>query len=170
MNIIGDKIVLRAIEPKDNPLLLELINNPDVEYMVGGWVFPISERNQQEWTNELKVTKEALRCAIDVAGEAVGFISLTDIDYKNGTAEVNIKLEGKKYGGKGYATDAIRSVVRFAFDELRLNCIYAHVNEHNMPSRKMVERTGFLEEGILRKRLFKRGKYIDTISYSITKV
>lgn len=169
MNIKGEKVILRAIEPKDNPILLEMINDDATEFMLGGWSFPISQKKQEEWTDGLKNDPNTLRCAIDYAGNAVGVVMLTDIDYKNGNAEVHIKLAVNEARGKGYGTDSLSTIVRYAFEELRLKCIYARISKHNQSSQLLFKKCGFVEEGILRNRLFKKGKYIDVISFSIIK-
>lgn len=167
MNIKGEKIILRAIEPKDNPMLLEIINDDATEYMLGGFSFPVSQKNQEEWTNGLKNDQNTLRCTIEHDGNAVGVVMLTNIDYKNGNAEVHIKLAVGNVRGKGYGTDSLITIVRYAFEELRLKCIYARVNYHNKASQNLFIKCGFEKEGTLRSRLFKKGRYIDVISFSI---
>lgn len=167
MNIKGEKVILRAIEPKDNPVLLEMINDDATEFMLGGWSFPISQKNQEEWTNSLKSDQNTLRCTIEHEGNPVGVVMLTNIDYKNGNAEVHIKLAIGNVRGKGYGTDSIMTIVRYAFEELRLRCVYAHVSDHNITSQKLFIKCGFKKEGIQRSRLFKKGRYIDVISFSI---
>ena len=49
MIIKGKKTILRAIEQKDFQLLLDLINDPETEYMLGGWSFPVSQQMQMDW-------------------------------------------------------------------------------------------------------------------------
>ena len=170
MNLIGDKIILRAIEIKDNDLLLAMINDPDMEYRLGGWSFPVSAQNQADWASSLKHNTNILRCVIETRDtrEAIGAAMLTEIDYKNGNAEIHIKL-ANMHRGKGYGTDTIQTIVRYAFEELRLHLIYARINAHNEPSKKLFEKCGFKFEGTLRNRFYKRGKYIDVLSYSILK-
>ena len=46
MNICGNKVILRALEPSDMPYLREMINDPEMERMVIGWSFPVSEKQQ----------------------------------------------------------------------------------------------------------------------------
>jgi len=167
MNIKGEKILLRAIEPQDNPMLLKMINDDETEYVLGGWSFPVSQKSQESWTNGLQNDKNTLRCTIDYQGNAVGVVMLTDIDYKNGNAEVHIKLAVDNVRGKGNGTDALSTIVRYAFTELRLKCIYARVNRHNVISQHLFKKCGFDEEGTMRSRLYKKGEYIDVISFSI---
>jgi len=54
MNIIGGKVILRAIESKDAELLHDLINDPETEFMVLSWSFPVSMQEHNEWINSLK--------------------------------------------------------------------------------------------------------------------
>ena len=90
MNIKGKRIVLRAIEPRDNEMLWKIINDEENEYMLGGWSFPISWQRQEDWITSLREEENILRCTIDHQGSAVGVVMLTGIDYKNGNAEVHI--------------------------------------------------------------------------------
>ena len=169
MNILGKKVILRALEPKDNQMLCEIINDAETEYMLGGASFPISFEGQCNWLASLKNDPGTLRCAIVPKDQenAVGTIILSDIDYKNGTAEVHIKLSPKDVRGKGYGTDSIMTVCKYAFQELRLNCVYAKVSEKNEISQKLFEKCRFTKEGIMRSRMFKKGEYINWVSFSI---
>ncbi|MCL2470243.1 MAG: GNAT family N-acetyltransferase [Propionibacteriaceae bacterium] len=165
MNIAGQRIFLRAIEPDDNAMLLEMVNDPDTEYMLGGWSFPVSTTQQDHWTQELENASTILRCAIDDHCKAVGVVMLNPIDLKNGTAEVHIRLASDARG-KGYGADAVDAIVCYAFDELRLQCVYSHVSEHNIASKRLFLSCGFKEEGLLINRLYKRGRLISVYSLS----
>ncbi len=167
MNIIGERVILRAVEEKDNDMLLSLLNDPDTEALLGGWSFPSSSDAQNNWFKHLTEDKNVLRCIISVNDTAIGTAILNKIDYKNGTACVNIKLCAGEYRGKGYGTDAIKALIRYAFDELRLNCVYALALENNQASRRMLEKCGFIMEGILRDRFYKQGRYNSCVSFSI---
>lgn len=170
MLIYGDKIVLRGIEADDNTMLLDLINDPDTEMMLGGSSWPVSEIEQLKWFERQGQNKEELRCIIALKGDlenAVGTIILDDIDQKNGTGHIHIKMAKKVGRGKGYGTDAVKSLTRYAFDNMRLNCIYANILAHNETSIHLFEKCGYQREGILRARIFKNGEYMDIYSYSI---
>lgn len=55
MNIKGKKVLLRAVEEKDLKQLLEIINDENIEKMLGGFSFPISQKDQVNWYNNLKM-------------------------------------------------------------------------------------------------------------------
>lgn len=168
MNIRGKNIILRAVSLKDAILLMNLINDSETEEMLGGSSFPVSLEEQEKWIISQQGRKDVLRCIVmrldDEVG--VGTVILTDIDRKNGVAQVHIKMDKNEGRGRGYGKDALNTIVNYAFDEMRLNCIYANVIEYNDSSRALFEKCDFKREGILRSRVYKNGKYNDIVSYS----
>lgn len=170
MNIYGERIVLRALKPEDNDMLLELINDPETEALIGGKTWPISMQHQVKWLSEQESNTAIFRCAIAErkSDNALGTIILNEIDYQNGTAQIHIKL-AKKSGvrGNGYGTEALKVAVKYAFEEMRLHCIYANILSYNSVSQHLFEKCGFKREGILRDRAYKGGSYMDVYSYSI---
>ncbi|MCI8732650.1 MAG: GNAT family N-acetyltransferase [Lachnospiraceae bacterium] len=169
MLIYGEKIVLRAVEKADNTMLLSLINDPDTEMMLGGSSWPVSESDQLKWFEHQEHSRDVLRCivALQNDGRALGTIILSDIDQKNATGHIHIKMLKDGGRGRGYGTDAVKTMVRYAFEELRLNCIYANILAYNDASIKLFERCGFKKDGVLRQRVYKKGKFVDMLAYSI---
>ena len=168
MIIHGDKVVLRAVEESDNAMLLSLINDPDTEMMLGGSSWPVSEAEQLKWFEHQERSRDVLRCivALQEDGKAIGTIILSDIDQKNATGHIHIKMSKDSGRGKGYGTDAVNTMVQYAFEELRLNCIYANILSYNEASIKLFERCGFKKDGVSRQRVYKKGKFIDMLAYS----
>ena len=172
MNIYGKNVVLRAVQKEDAPFLLELINDPDTEKMVGGYSFPVSPESQARWIEHAESNSNTVRCIVAKKEDirtGIGTVILSNIDWKNGIAGINIKMDAEAGRGKGYATDAVNTILAYAFSELRLNCVYANVLEYNLKSQKLFERCRFKQDGVLRARTYKAGKYHDVIAYSITK-
>ncbi len=168
MNIIGENIILRAIELSDKEILKEIINDGETEYLIGGWSFPVSDLEQEEWIRSLTPSEHIFRCMIVDKHDntTVGTTSLAEIDYKNGKAELHGKL-AKDIRHKGYGIDMTRTMVKYAFDELRLHCVFGQILSHNTASIKMVESCGWQKEGTLRGRVYKKGRYHDVYVYSI---
>lgn len=169
MNIEGKTVVLRAISMKDAHLLMDLMNDADTEKMLEGRSFPVSLEEQEKWIAAQCGRTDVLRCIVapkENEDTGLGTVILTDIDYRNGVAQVHIKMDKQHGRGKGYGTDAINTLVSYAFDEMRLNCIYAEILEYNSASQRLFEKCGFHRDGVLRKRVFKGGSYSDVHSYS----
>jgi RimJ/RimL family protein N-acetyltransferase len=64
---------------------------------------------------------------------------------------------------KGYGTDAMKIMLRFAFTEINLHCVTLNVFEYNPRAIRSYEKAGFIREGRLRGRLLKDGKRWDML-------
>lgn len=91
----------------------------------------------------------------------IGAISLFQILWEDlQSAFIGYFLD-RGHNGKGYATEAIKLIVDFAFNELNLHRIEAGVMPHNQASIRVLEKAGFHKEGIARKNVKINGKWED---------
>lgn len=167
MFIKGNKVLLRAIELHDADILQAMMNDPEIENMMWGYSFPVAHHQQIRWIENLSNERSTFRAMIDVDGTAIGTIILTDIDMRNGTAEIHIKLSNASARGNGHGTDAVQALLSYVFDTLRLNCIYCRIKEDNIASQRLFEKCGFIKEGRLRSRVYRNGRYYDFFEYSL---
>lgn len=163
-------VTLRAVEREDMDLLWDMINDPAIERMTGASPFPVSKDRQLRWFENYDQQKD-LRLMIQLNdGPAIGMIMLTDIDYKNGTAQLHEKIKASPEDRRpGDVYDAMMGFINYAFMEMNLNCLYGTVLENNLLSRKLALKCGLKEEGVLRQRLYKNGKYCNVIANSVIK-
>ena len=163
MNIYGQKVMLRAMEPEDMEMLRETVNDPEIERMVGGWSFPVSAYAQKKWYDDAVMDRNSQRYVIVVqnTGEAIGLINLVDIDWKNRTAFHGIKLKSNAPKGQGYATDAVMALEWYAFEQLNLNRLDGSCIVYNEASQRLYDKCGVKVEGIRRQAVFKDGQYFD---------
>lgn len=167
MNIIGEKVILRAVEQEDLSVLRNLMNDSDIENKVVGWSFPLSSQEHNSWFGSLRNDNRTLRCVIVINEKAtIGTCVLSNIDWKNGNARAHIKII-KSCQGKGYGTDTIRTLVSYAFKELGLKCVWATALEENIASITMFEKCHFKKEGLLRRRVYKGGRYQNEVILSV---
>ena len=71
-------------------------------------------------------------------------------------ASVAIRLS-KKYHGKGYGTEALSAMVSFCFTSTELKRLWAEVDIRNVASQRILEKSGFTREGLIRQ-----GKMVNT--------
>ena len=95
----------------------------------------------------------------------IGAIGL-HLDIENHKAEVGYWL-GKSFWNKGYVSEALQAVLKFGFEELKLNKIYASHFHHNPASGKVLEKNGFVFEAELKQEILKNGKYLDLFRYAL---
>jgi ribosomal-protein-alanine N-acetyltransferase len=81
-------------------------------------------------------------------------------------AEVGYAV-GRAYWGRGLVTEAVREVLKFAFDTLGLNRIEARCVPENIGSARVMEKVGMTFEGLLREQMFIKGRFDDMKIYSI---
>lgn len=168
MNLRGKNILLRAIELEDIEILRNMLNDENVENCVLGWSFPISKYAQQLWFENQIKDKNNVRYIVEAEGKVIGLATLTNIDWKNRKARQGIKLLSNARG-KGYGTDAILTLMKYSFEELQLNRLYATILEYNEASRKLFSKCGWKQEGTFRNSIFKNNKYSDEIIVGILK-
>lgn len=168
MNNKDSLISLRSIQMSDAEVLMELNNNSEVSNLVVGNGTVVNIEQQMKWMSNLNNEKNTKRWMIDYAGQAVGTVFLSSVDYTNHTANVNIKLL-PSFQGKGIAKNAIAKVCSIAFYEMNLFCVTANVLDFNISSQMLFRKSGFHEDGILRSRVIKNGKRCDLIAFSLLK-
>ncbi|MBN2550917.1 MAG: GNAT family N-acetyltransferase [Anaerolineales bacterium] len=97
----------------------------------------------------------------------IGDIGLEGYLGSHGDTFVGIGLGEREYWGKGYGTDAMRIILRYAFFELNLERVSLDVFEYNPRAIRSYERAGFKHEGRLRGYLNRGGKRYDLIFMGI---
>ena len=81
-------------------------------------------------------------------------------------AEIGYALS-REYWGKGLMTEAAKEVIKYGFEKMNLNRIYARCFVKNIGSQKVLEKVGMKFEGILREQMFIKGTFRDMKIYSI---
>jgi RimJ/RimL family protein N-acetyltransferase len=170
MLIQGKKVTLRAIEEHDLHQLHKWSNDPEINYMLGGWHFPSSFKDQTSWYNLLSLNSINQRFAI-VTEEMglIGMANLVDINWKDRNAFHGMLLGDKDIRGKGYGFDTIMAINRYAFEELglmRLNGSMISYNEASL--RVYIEKCGWVKEGIKRNHYFRKNQWWDQVVVGIT--
>lgn len=69
--------------------------------------------------------------------------------------------------GKGILSEAIKEVVKYGFDVMKLHSIEAIINPENIGSEKVLQKNGFVKEAHLKENEFYEGRFLDTVIHSI---
>ena len=100
---------------------------------------------------------------------AIGVMSLINIDTKNRNAECIIDIGEKEYWGKGYGTEALKTLLEYAFLELNLHRVSLRVFSLNEKAIRIYDKLGFVKEGVMRESLYRNGKWHDIIIMGVLK-
>jgi RimJ/RimL family protein N-acetyltransferase len=117
----------------------------------------------QEWEKNHSAT-----FALELLTEKklIGMNALRHIDREHAQAEIACWV-GKDWWNQGFASEAGEAMIRFGFETLQLNRIYAYYMTRNPASGKVLTRIGMREEGILRQRVRKWGVFEDVAVLAI---
>ncbi len=97
----------------------------------------------------------------------IGLVGLGGIRWTHGDTWVGIGLGEREYWGKGYGTDAMRVILRYAFAELNLHRVSLSVFAYNPRAIRSYEKVGFVVEGRARQFLHRDGQRWDLIFMGI---
>lgn len=101
-------------------------------------------------------------------GHVIGTIGFMWIHDDDRSAEVGYSLARNQWN-KGLMTEALQAVLKYGFDVLGLNRIEAQYECDNEASGAVMRKCGMTREGLLRQRLFNKGKFVDVELYAILK-
>ncbi len=163
---IGEYII-RDWQMEDAPSIAKYANNRKIWLNLRD-AFPYPYKIQDAESFILSVIKAdpTTIFAIATKSEAIGSIGLMPgKDVHRFTAEMGYWL-AEPYWGKGIMSQAIKSLTDYAIDDLKMHRIFAEPFSTNPASARVLEKAGFLFEGVLRSSVFKDDKVLDQHLYS----
>lgn len=171
MTIFGRDVVLRAVERSDLPLLQAWGNDPEIQFTLGSWHFPLSLQSLETWFEGLHYDGADQRFMIHTAEHgAIGTTNLVSINWKDRNAFTGLLIGDTALHRKGYGTDTVRTMMRYAFEELGLERLDTTIIDHNEASLGLyVGKCGWVEEGRKERVFFRRDRYWDNIILGITR-
>ncbi|MES2837607.1 MAG: GNAT family protein [Bacteroidota bacterium] len=161
---------LRPWKLSDLDNLVIHANNPNIaKNLTDGFPHPYTKEHALQFIANASKHEPTQVLAIVVDEIAVGGIGIhpqSDIHHKN--AELGYWLS-QSYWGKGIMTKAIEQMVKYGFENLPINRIFARPFGSNIPSQKVLEKAGFKLEARFEKTIFKNNAFEDELVYAMRK-
>ena len=166
-----ERLILRPYNLGDAPELQRLIGDRDVVLTMSNVPHPYEDGMAEEWIGKQPESfqkGESAQFAITHREEGflIGGIGLNDIDRQSEHAEIGYWI-GKPYWRNGYGTEAARAVVKYGFEVLGLNRVYAKHFRRNPASGRIMQKIGMKHEGCHRQHFKKWGNFEDFELYGI---
>lgn len=167
----GELVRLTAIQPEADAEAIARWSL-DSEYdRLGdsGSVRPLRAKFIREDIEKAEIRNDVYGFSIHILSDdrLIGFIFLDGIEWSHGTGWVGIGIGERDCWGKGYGTDAMRVLLRFAFEELNLYRVNLDVFEYNPRAIRSYEKVGFVHEGRQRGLLHRDKRRWDLIFMGI---
>lgn len=158
---MNKRVYLRALEPTDYKVSIEWRRDEQIWDMLGGPRYFVSEAYEKSWVEKTIFESKDVKLAICLVenDKYIGNVYMTDINVINRSCHSHVLIGDKSCWGKGYAAEALRLAIAYMFNERNIERIQANILEENTQSLRMHEKCGYKIEGLMRKAVYKGGKY-----------
>jgi len=163
------RLLLRPATTADLPFVLNLFSRSDTNRYSAYDDTSTPAEAQQLFDAFLKPGSQThFRLIADLrgTGEAVGTLGLYSYSERDRRAELGYDLL-RPHWGKGLMTEAVAELMRYAFEDLKLNRVEATTDAENAASIRVLERAGFRREGLIRQRRFYKGGFHDEALFGL---
>jgi ribosomal-protein-alanine N-acetyltransferase len=163
-------------------LCLRRFANEDVESVFRNWASdpqlqdaygePAYEKREdvKVWIDQAVQSygKGAYRWAIieQRSGECIGQIAFFLVDEKNQFCEIEYCI-GRDFQRRGFAVEATRAVIDYGFARAHFHRIQICCRESNLASKGVIEKCGFVYEGMLRDYFYRQGSFESRLYFSL---
>lgn len=164
----GKKTILRAYQKADAETAWKLFNDEELRGLLDPQaLLPVSMPEEEAFVSAAMNPKDKSR-AYDFAvttlqGKYIGGCSYFNFNHKTRTVWIGVSIADKDHWGKGYGTDALRTLLRLLFGEMNARKVLLNVFDFNARAIACYKGLGFCEEGRLKEQQYRGGKYHDDV-------
>lgn len=166
------RLFLRKFKDSDVEKIALICNDFDVAKYTINIPVPYTIEDAKSWLSHLKTTyktKEFLELAVTLkenTQEVIGCVGLLKINPRSQHAEIGYWFE-KKHWNKGYATEAVTALIKYAFETLNLKSLQARHVEANPASGRVMQKCGMTYVGVMRNYETRFGEWHNVHYYDI---
>ena len=166
-----DRIVLRRMRDSDANDLYDHVSHRAVSRWTANLPHPFPKDRALKWIRHTQRTWRSKKqfffgIYLSETGNLIGGIGLAPIDWQNKNADLGYWL-AEKYWARGLTSEAIRLILPFGFNRLKLHCVYATAFEPNTGSIRVLEKCGFKKEGCQRHALYRFKQWHNALSFGL---
>ena len=158
---------LRALDTSDAETMWPWYQDHEFSVLDGN-IYPSSRSTIEEFLRSLPAPSFGdVSLGIEThEGALIGIIRLKRVRAEDRSADFGIAI-AKPWWDRGYGTDATETIPRFAFEEMGLYRVRFTVQDHNARARRVYEKCGFVEEGVLRQARWRFGGWVDVVQMGL---
>jgi ribosomal-protein-serine acetyltransferase len=168
---IDEAITLRLLEERHAEQMRSLLeqNRSHLQAELTWLTEPLTLNDAREYIRaglDRFAANNGLRAGIWLQDQLAGIVSLHELAWEDRKASFGYWL-GEAFQGQGLVTKACEALIRYSFNELQLNRLDIQCATDNVRSRKVAERLGFKQEGVLREAWWSGGRFVDLVVYGL---
>ena len=168
----SERLIFREVNSEDVEEIFKIYSDPEVDKY--DWFTPINTKDdalsiincyKKEFENKEEITWGVAR---KNDNKIIGYCNLGSFDDDSIRSEIGYGFNREEWN-KGYATEAIKVLVKFGFEVMSFNRIEATVTLGNDASIKALKKANFVQEGVFRERTIMKGEFVDDVILAILK-
>lgn len=166
-----NRLLLRPFKHSDNNDMLKYwVSDPKIQSMYSEPVYS-TEIEVKDLLEKYIVSynkKDYYRWAIveKNSGACIGQIAIFLVDNNNHFCEIEYCI-GSRFQRRGYCSEAVQAIIDYAFRDINIHKIQVCHKENNIASKGVIEKCGFVYEGVLRDYFYVDGVYLNRLYYSM---
>ena len=164
MRLIGKTIKLQPLRLTDLERVMTWVNDPEVVKNLQHFNRRITRTEEKKYLATIISSENNYLFSIfhKTTGQYVGQGGINQISWENKLGRLSLIIK-KEHWNHGYAQEIIPLLLRYGFQQLKLNKLWLMVYATNQKGRHLYRKLGFRPEGTLRQEYFWQGKYHDII-------
>lgn len=169
-NLETERLYLRRVTKEDVNEIFALRSNKETMKYIPR---PLVKNEEDalahiEMIDEKIESNEGINWAITLKNDPklIGLVGHYRIKPEHFRAEIGYMLL-PEYHGKGFAVEAIKVLVKYGFEIMKLHSIEAVIDPENLASEKVLQKSGFVKEAHFKENEYYEGRFLDSVIYSI---
>ena len=170
--LTSERLQFRRLNEEDVQEVFELRSNPETMKYIPR---PLATSKDDalahiKLINDNIDTKSDINWAVTEKGnnKCIGIMGFYRTQPENYRTELGYMISPEHHN-KGYVTEAVRTLLDYAFNQLNFHSIEAVIDPENIASERVLQKNGFVKEAHFVENGFYNGKFMDTVIYSLLK-
>ena len=164
------RLILKGLSPETFTYIFEQFEKDNIKEILG-------HQTEEDYLTEEKKQKNGyasynrtfiLFLLIEKGSQKViGRCGIHNWNVEHRRAEIGYQMTDETYKNKGFMTEAVEAIIAYGFGKLNLNRLEALVGSTNVPSLRLMQKFGFVQEGLLRQHVPAGDTFVDSILFSL---
>jgi ribosomal-protein-alanine N-acetyltransferase len=171
-NLETNRLLLRRLDNNDVNEVFQLRSNPQTMKYIARPLISTQEEALAhiKLINDKIDSNEGINWAITIKGnpKLIGIFGLHKIYPEDYRCEIGYMIL-PEYNNQGITTEAVKAIVEYGFDDLKMHSIAANIDPKNNASERVLQKNGFVKEAHFIEDKYYDGKFFDTVIYSLLK-
>lgn len=164
------RMLLKGLTPEDMTEIFERNHKPKIKEILGHRSDEDYEKEHHKYKNGYSCYNRSFMLFLledKASSKIIGRCSLHNWNRDHWRAEIGYSMEDESFKQQGLMSEAVEAVIDYGFKLMNLNRIEALVADYNTASLRLLEKNGFVKEGILRNHYYVNGVFEDSVAFSL---